>query len=115
MREFILGLLLLLSFVSVSFAAPAAVQLNDGTQIVGKITSYVEGVYTIETRTLGSVQVREGQISSILYQGSQLSPGVNSSLNRDTSGSASTAGNIQSLQNALMENKELFAMANELV
>jgi len=114
MREFILGLLLLSSFVSVSYAAPASVQLNDGTQIAGKITSYIDGVYTVETHTLGTIQVREGQISSILYQGSQLAPQVNSAPGQNSPNSASNTGGIQTLQNALMENKELFAMIQAL-
>jgi hypothetical protein len=113
MREFVLCLLLLF-FVSGSFAAPAAIQLNDGTQVVGNITSYIDGIYTIETLTLGSVQVREGQINAILYQGSHSEPGASSTQSQETSGNASTAGSIQILQNAMMGNKELFAMIQAL-
>ncbi|MDK1023869.1 MAG: hypothetical protein QGD92_06510 [Gammaproteobacteria bacterium] len=108
MGEFVLRLLLLLSLVSVSHASPATIQLQDGSQLVGEITSYKNGVYSIDTTALGLVRVRDVQINSIHYKATLRLPGSDSQLK---SGSADS---IQSIQGILTQNSDLFAMIQAL-
>lgn len=108
MRVFTLRLVLLLSLVSVSHASPATIQLQDGTQLVGEITGYKNGVYSIDTAALGLVRVRDTQINSIHYNAKQLLPGS------DAQSRSVTADSIQSIQGILTQNSDLFSMIQAL-
>lgn len=108
MRVFTLRLLLLLSLVSVSHASPATIQLQDGTQLVGDITGYKNGIYSIDTAALGIVRVRDTQIDSIHYNAKQLFPGS------DAQSRSGTADSIQSIQGILTQNSDLFSMIQAL-
>jgi hypothetical protein len=45
--------------------APRAIELNDGSRLSGVIVDYGDGTYTIESETLGRLQLRDEQIRSI--------------------------------------------------
>ena len=42
-------------------------KLKDNSRIVGQILSYKDGVYTVETKSVGKVQVRTDKIAEILF------------------------------------------------
>ena len=60
------GSLLVASWLACSAVASAAtVVLRDGTVIQGEVKSLQDGVYTIETTSVGTVHVRAGDVRSI--------------------------------------------------
>ncbi|MCG6553258.1 MAG: hypothetical protein L7F77_13140 [Candidatus Magnetominusculus sp. LBB02] len=40
-------------------------QLNDGSVITGEIVSYSNGVYTVKTAALGTITIKDSQVSSV--------------------------------------------------
>lgn len=61
-------LFLLAAFIAphwVSADATRAIELNDGSRISGVIVDYGDGTYTIQSETLGRLQLRDDQIRSI--------------------------------------------------
>ncbi len=71
-----------LAFGSASFAQTNEIELNDGSVIQGKVLSFANGVYKIQTNSLGVVSIPEAKINSIHKRGaarSRPAPAVSSS------------------------------------
>lgn len=73
-----------------SVAHAALISLEDGSQISGEISRLNNGVYTVNTPNLGTLQIPQAKITHIQYNNSQAQP------NPDISNKVeSTIGNIQ--------------------
>ena len=51
----------------VAQAQPATLSLHDGTSIRGTVQSLQDGVYTIASKSLGTVKIRTSEIKSLSY------------------------------------------------
>jgi len=62
----ITSLFILLSICSLSFAQEAKyITLKNGSRLRGNVISFSDGIYTIQTDTLGEIELKEEAISSI--------------------------------------------------
>jgi len=70
MRRLAVSLLLLLFvFTGELYAGEVRmIELNDGSLLYGKIVSLKDGVYTIDTMSLGSVKIEESKIRVIRFK-----------------------------------------------
>jgi hypothetical protein len=80
----------LLGCASLALASPT-IELNDGSRIQGEIQSLANGVYTVVSPSLGTVQVPQSNVARIVYGGaapeapvaSAKAPARDDSLGRD--------------------------------
>jgi len=68
-------LAILLTPLWASADAFRVIELNDGSQLKGVIIDYANGTYTVQTDTLGRLQLQDAQIRSI-HAPARTSPGV---------------------------------------
>jgi len=113
-----LWLLCLLLAYPLAGAADQVVQLYDGSTINGKVVSLSDGVYTIESATLGRLQVEAAQVRGISASGggggsaNQINTGELLSLQQRMMGDPGLMGRITALQNdpqvkAVLEDPEI--------
>ena len=67
------------------------IELNDGSLLYGKIVSLKDGVYTIDTMSLGSIKVEESKIRLIRFKSDQ----------------QAAKEQIQAMQKLMMSDKEI--------
>ena len=93
MRRLSIGFLLLLFvFAGELYAGEVRmIELNDGSLLYGKIVSLKDGVYTIDTMSLGSIKVEESKIRLIRFKSDQ----------------QAAKEQIQAMQKLMMSDKEI--------
>ncbi len=63
-------MLLLITFSGSAFAGELMdFELTDGTVIHGRLVSYANGVYTIKSKSLGTVKISEGKVKATRHAG----------------------------------------------
>ena len=93
-------LFLLICIASVRAATPRF-ELNDGTVITGTISEFTNGVYTVESASLGTIQINHKDIRSIVYGGqSQVRSG----------GEADAQAQIQAIQTGLAQDPGMMSL-----
>lgn len=97
----ILVLLGLLSYHQV-FADERTIELTDGSKLTGEIISLKDGVYTLKSKTLGTLQLEESKIRAIQ------SPASPSSLN------IAPHAEIQTLKKLMMSKPEIMEKISTL-
>ena len=78
------------------------IELVDGSVIHGEIVSFKEGVYTIRSKAIGSIEISESNIRTIRFTSQKTS--------RESAYSATegtTRAESQALQHALLSNEEI--------
>jgi len=81
---------------------PGEIELIDGSVIRGEIVSFKEGVYTIRSDTLGSIEINESKIRTIRFSSRKTG--------REAAYSATpgpTSAESQAIQQALLSNEEI--------
>ncbi len=93
----------------VESASGASLRLKDGSVVEGKVSGLKNGVYTVRSRSLGTIEVKEADVASISYD--QRSAGSNSS-----SGTANSAAQqeLQQIQRGLAGDSVTMSMISEL-
>jgi hypothetical protein len=92
--------------------AAETIVLIDGTRLSGKVLSMNNGVYTIDTTSLGKVRVKSSQVTSISSgNGNSGSSGSASATNEF---SAIQDQTFQSLQSAISKDKDAMAVIMQL-
>ncbi|HAM53296.1 MAG TPA: hypothetical protein DCP92_22330 [Nitrospiraceae bacterium] len=77
------------------------IELTDGTVITGEIVSLSNGVYTVKSASLGTIQIQESKILTIGAKGSL--------------GSSGTAGDqVKSLQEKMIGDSEVMSLIQAL-
>ena len=111
LNQFVHGLGLVCGFKDIEPKANSAgeVELEDGSIISGEIVSYKDGVYTISSSSLGTVEISESKIRSIHYS-SQHTQAVTP--NRTTNPGVSSE--MQTLQSSMMNNEDIMRMIRSL-
>jgi hypothetical protein len=64
--------------VDIVAASPKEIHLKDGSKIVGELVSFNQGVYTVKTENLGTVQLAESDVVSVLAEAAPQTAVVNS-------------------------------------
>ena len=85
----------LLGFATCALAAPT-IELKDGSRIQGEIRSVENGVYTVQSPSIGTVHVAQSNIVRIVYEGSA----------PRAANSSETSGQILQLQAQLAQDPE---------
>ncbi len=95
-------------FLALSVVATAArasgireIELVDGTVIAGQIVSLSNGVYTVRSDSLGTVQIPESKVRTIRAKGSPGSP-------------AASGDQVRSLQERMMGDGEIMSLIRTL-
>ncbi|MBF0459282.1 MAG: hypothetical protein HQK99_15440 [Nitrospirae bacterium] len=89
---------------SVSGAAEVReVQLNDGSVITGEIVSYINGVYTVKSATLGTMTINDAMVRSISSKGAAASTGSN----KPAGSTQDTATQVKDLERKMMADKDI--------
>ena len=92
-------LLLLFVFTGEIFAGEVRmIELNDGSLLYGKIVSLKDGVYTVNTMSLGSVKIEESKIRVIRFK----------------SDDQAAKEQIQAMQKLMLSDKEIINMIASL-
>ena len=92
-------LLLLFVFTGELYAGEVRmIELNDGSLLYGKIVSLKDGVYTINTMSLGSVKIEESKIRVIRFK----------------SDDQAAKEQIQAMQKLMLSDKEIINMIASL-
>ncbi len=85
------------------------IELKDGSVVIGRVTSFSGGIYTIESQTLGTIKIEDSNIKSIRSK----SPGKN--LEEDSGDNNILDQNqIQSLQKQMMNDQGIMGMILDL-
>lgn len=98
-------MMLSLSFQNVSAGEPKEIDLADGTKIVGDVQSLNNGIYTIKSDSLGTIKVEASKIRSIHEKPFSADAGT---------GSGISAGEIQSLREKMLTDKEIMGLIQNL-
>ena len=111
MKSTIVCLFILIAVVSGNAAAgePVQIQLIDGSMVSGTITSFREGVYTLQSDSLGTIKIDESQIKLIRMDShgtTQWEP-VNAP-------NGSVDNTIQDLQKSMTQNPQIMEMIQTL-
>ena len=77
------------------------IEFIDGSVITGEVVSLSEGVYTIRSVALGTLQVEESKVRTIRVKGSSSTTG-------------DTAGQLKSLQEKMMSDSEVMSTIQSL-
>ena len=88
----------LLGLAAIASAAPT-IELKDGSRIQGDIQSVANGVYTINSVSIGTVQVAQSNIARIVY--SDTAPKATTSSDKSTAQNEALTQQIQQLQSSL--------------
>ncbi len=79
------------------------IELNDGTVINGKIISFANGVYTIESEALGQLKIKESKIKTIHLKSSAKNK-------KDETESQSANSQVKSMQNLMVTDSSIMEM-----
>ncbi len=103
----------MLLFVMAAVAVPygslsaATLVLTDGTVIHGEIETLQEGVYTVETDSLGTLRVRKEHVRTIDESGERERESI-------TGGSSPTQAELQAMQSRMLQTPSLLSMIQAL-
>jgi hypothetical protein len=99
-------ILILLVWCSQVFAGEVRqIELNDGSVISGEIIAFANGVYTIHSTSLGTIEIEDSKIKTIRSPSAEPAPKTtptNPSLIPPTA----TSSNLQALQGMIMSNPQ---------
>jgi len=104
MKRASIGILILLGILYASLFAGELreIELMDGSVILGEIVSFTDGIYTLRTGSLGTVQINESKIRVIRLK-SHRAPSGEPATPSDTPLSTQ----VQALQKLMMNDKEI--------
>ena len=111
MKSTIVCFIILIVFMSSNaFAsAPVQIQLIDGSMISGEIISFREGVYTLQSGSLGTIKIDESQIKLIRMDSHGTAPWQPANTSND-----SVDNTIQTLQKSMTQNPRIMEMIQTL-
>jgi hypothetical protein len=108
MKLFMMSLTLILGLFLITAHAGEIkeIVLKDGSIITGEVVSLSNGIYTIKSDILGIIKLEESKVRTIQEK--------SASSNTNASSSSSTAGEVQSLQQKMMNDKEVMTLVQSL-
>ena len=108
MKLFMICITLVLSlFIGTTYAGEIKeIVLKDGSVISGEVVSLTSGIYTVKSDILGIIKLEESKVRIIQEK--------SSAGNTNASLSGSTAGEVRSLQQKMMNDKEVMNLIQSL-
>ena len=100
--QIVLVFLLAVSCATVFAGEPGEIELIDGSVIRGEIVSFKEGVYTVRSKAIGSIEINESKIRAIRFTSQKTSHKAPHSATAE-----SVRAESQALQDALLSNEEI--------
>lgn len=116
MNKLIIALILFLNM----FYGPALadnssrIELNDGSVIVGEISDFYNGTYTINSEQMGRLKIDEANIKQITFAKNNPAPSAREIQPASSSSTASSSADINSMANKMMSDKETMGMVMSL-
>ena len=105
MRNLRYGFIALFTFAATAVAAEVAtIHLLDGSKLTGEVTSLKGGVYTIETRSMGVVNVPQSNIRVVEFSTSQTPTSQN------TTNQSVDSGALTSLQTKMLNDPSVMSL-----
>lgn len=105
-------IILLTAFCGSAFAGEIMdFELTDGTVIHGRLVSYSDGVYTIKSKSLGTVKIGEDKVRATHRSGGS-STGAEAGQAPQAGGA--TSGEVQGLATKMMGDEQIMALIQEL-
>ncbi|MDX1569293.1 MAG: hypothetical protein R3200_02335 [Xanthomonadales bacterium] len=103
----VIRLLPLLFLISFQSADAATIRLYDGTVVRGQIVRFADGVYTIESESLGELELKESKIEGIDFNESATPRATrpNETISQDQ---------VEDLQRSMVLNPSIFARIQDL-
>ena len=102
--------ILIVCMSSNAFASePVQIQLTDGSMISGAIISFREGVYTLQSGSLGTIKIDESQIKLIRMDSHGTAP-----FQPANASNGSVDNTIQTLQKSMSQNPQIMEMIQTL-
>ena len=98
-----LTMLLAISIGTAHAGEPAEVELVDGSVVYGEIVSLKNGVYTIDSDSMGSVKISKSKIRVIRFR----SRGVKTDVG-ENSQKSDKSSDIQGIQKSLLADEDIF-------
>ncbi len=98
-----LTMLLAISIGTAHAGEPAEIELVDGSVVYGEIVSLKNGVYTIDSDSMGSVKISKSKIRVIRFR----SRGVKTEVG-ENSQKSDTSSDIQGIQKSLLADEDIF-------
>ncbi len=89
------------------FAADPVILLRDGTSVSGRIVDFNQGIYTIESKSLGKLVIKQSEVTGINYDGA-----VATSAKSIKSESSQTE--LFALQQSLVQDKGIMSLVESL-
>jgi hypothetical protein len=108
MKLFTISLVFILNFLAGGAHAGEVreIELIDGSVVSGEVLSLNNGIYTVKSDSLGIVKLEESKVHTIRSK----SPSMNATPGQ----SSSSPGQIQSLQQKMMSDKETMGLIQSL-
>ena len=98
-----LTMLLAISISTAHAGEPVEVELIDGSTVYGEIVSLKNGVYTIDSDSMGSVKISKSKIRAIRFR----SRGVKTDVG-ENSQKSDKSSDIQGIQKSLLADEDIF-------
>ena len=98
-----LTMLLAISIGTAHAGEPAEIELVDGSTVYGEIVSLKNGVYTIDSDSMGSVKISKSKIRVIRFR----SRGVKTDVG-ENSQKSDKSSDIQGIQKSLLADEDIF-------
>jgi len=111
MKKTILFLMLFfLNFLSFALADKLnRIELNDGSVIIGEISNFYNGIYTIDSSGMGQLQIEESRIKQISFATNNQASAPKEPLPNNLS-----SDNINAMANKMMSDKDTMGMIASL-
>lgn len=116
-----LSLLLGFTLTAILFISSAHAQekrvitLSDGTRISGKVSSYNNGIYTIQTENLGELKIKDSSVVNIGSGGSTATTDQTSNPNTMGMGSQDMKSTVAQMQASMMQDPAMMQEIMKLV
>lgn len=91
--------------------ATKTITLMDGTKVKGKIVSFANGVYTVNTSNLGNLTIKDSDVVNISAAGAPEAAATNSTANS----TSSIQGQVNQMQNSLMSDPQMMEDVKNLL
>ena len=100
-----LTVLLTISILTADTAESAEIELVDGSLVYGEIVSLKNGIYTIDSGSMGSLKISKSKIRAIRFR----SQGVNKDV-RKNSQITEKSSDFQDIQKSLLADESIFTI-----
>jgi len=107
MQTWIIAFLLSLGLIASANATPSRIELTDGSVVNGAVEHFENGVYTVNSPTLGVIKIPQNRVSRISYGDQAVTP-------QPATPTQPSAAQIQSVKQSIMSDSSLLSLIQSL-